>query len=285
MTYANPDALVSPEWLQAHLGMPDLRIVDASWFLPTEGRTAESEYEKCHIPGAVFFDIDRIADRNTTLPHMVPSPVAFSSACRELGLGDGLKIVIYDRAGGGCAAARAWWMFRLFGHKDVAVLDGGLGAWLAEERPVDDLPRPPGRRHFTPRMNSTLLRDAAAVHANIGSKAEQLVDARAADRFGGSVPEPRPVPRTGHIPGSLNLPFPELMDPETKRMKDADGIRATFDRAGVDLSKPIIATCGSGVTACFLALGAFLVGKEDVAVYDGSWTEWAEISTYPVERS
>jgi thiosulfate/3-mercaptopyruvate sulfurtransferase len=280
--YANPASLVSTAWLAERLTSPDIRVVDATYYLPVQGKNARAEYEARHIPGAVFFDIDEIADTSLPLPHMLPSPEKFSARMRKLGLGDGNKIVIYD-AHGMMSAARVWWTFRVFGHRDVAVLDGGLPKWIAEGRPVEDLPPVPRERHLTARFNNLMVRDKEQVRANIASRREQLVDARSAARFQGAEPEPWPGRRSGHIPGSFNLPYTDLLDPATKTFLPADRIRARFESAGVDLKKPIVCSCGSGVTACVLAFALHLIGDENVAVYDGSWSEWGLPGDTPVE--
>jgi len=280
--YAHPESLVSTAWLAERLDSPDLRVVDGTYYLPVQGRNARAEYNSCHIPGAVFFDIDEIADTTSPLPHMLPSPEKFSSRVRKLGLGDGNRIVIYDQHGL-MSAARVWWSFRVFGHRDVAVLDGGLPKWLREGRPIEDLPPMPRERHLTARFNNLMVRDKAQVRANIASRREQLVDARSAARFKGAEPEPWPGRRSGHIPGSLNLPFTDLLDPKEKTLLPADAIEARFKAAGLDLSKPTVCSCGSGVTAAVLAFALHLIGHEDVALYDGSWTEWGLPGDTPVE--
>lgn len=276
-------ALVSTQWLAERLTAPDIRIVDASHYVPTVQRDAREEYDECHIPGAVFFDIDQIKDVASPYPHMLPPPEVFSSKVRKLGLGDGNHIVVYDGNGGASAAARVWWMFRVFGTSNVSVLDGGMPKWLREGRPTDDMPPIPRERHFTARVDTTLVRTAEDVLKEAESGRAQVVDARSAGRFRGEDPEPRAVSRQGHIPGSLSLPFLDLMDPRELTMKHPAEIEKTFADAGIDLSKPVTASCGSGVTACVIALGAYLVGKKDVAVYDGSWAEWAERHEFPVE--
>jgi thiosulfate/3-mercaptopyruvate sulfurtransferase len=282
MNYANPDALVSTEWLAEHLAAPDVHVVDGSWYLPAMNRDAKAEYAEAHIPGAVYFDIDEIADTDNPLPHMLPSPEKFSSRVRKLGLGDGVRIVVYDGMGL-FSAARVWWMFRYFGHDDVAVLDGGLPKWRAEGRPLESLNPMPRDRHFTARVNGLLVRDFDQVKANIGSGREQVLDARSAGRFTGSEPEPRAGLRSGRIPGSLNLPFNELVDADAGTMKPADALRQAYEAAGVNFSRPVITSCGSGVTASALTLGLYLLGHRDVSVYDGSWTEWGGREDAPIE--
>lgn len=282
MSYANPQSLVSTEWLARHLTAPDVRVVDASWYMPQLGRDPKAEFRAEHIPGAVHFDIDDIADTDSDLPHMLPSPEKFSSRCRRLGLGDGVRIVVYD--GGGCtAAARAWWMFRVFGHDDVSVLDGGLPKWKAEGRPLDSLPDLPRERHLSARFNSFLVRDLDQMKANVNRNREQVVDARAEGRFRGTEPEPREGLRSGHIPHSLNLPYQRLFR-DDGTFREGPELRAAFEDAGVDLKQPVVTTCGSGVTACVLALGLHLVGHRQTSVYDGSWTEWGGREDTPVSR-
>jgi len=281
MAYTNPEALVSTEWLAEHLNAPDVRVVDASWYMPAEKRDPASEFAERHIPGAVYFDIDEIADTDNPLPHMLPSIEKFASRMRKLGLGDGNRIVIYD-GGMMMAASRAWWMLRLFGHDDVAVLDGGMTKWAAEGRKVGDLPTPPRERHFTARQDTTKVRNVEQMIANLDSAADQVVDARSRARFDATAPEPREGLRGGHIPGSVCLPF-NLLLTEDKTMKAAEDISAAFTGAGLDLKKPIVATCGSGVSASFLALALHLIGHRRTAVYDGSWTEWGGREDLPAE--
>ncbi len=280
--YAHPGNIVSTAWLAEHLADPDLRVVDASYYLPMQNRDARAEYEARHIPDAVFFDVDEFADTDSPLPHMLPSPEKFASRVRKLGLGDGNRIVVYDSQGL-FSAPRVWWMFRAFGHKDVAVLDGGLPKWIAEGRPLDDKRPLPRERHFTARFDHSQVRDKAQMLANLRDRREQVVDARAAGRFHAREPEVWPGRRGGHIPGSRNLPYTDLLDPADKTLLPAEALVARFRAAGIDLAKPVVTTCGSGMTAAVLALALTLIGHRDVALYDGSWAEWGLPGTTPVE--
>lgn len=281
MPYANPDALVSSEWLAAHLDAPDLRVVDGSFTLPGVTPTARELYRTHHIPGAVFFDIDDIADEKSGLPHMLPSAEKFAQRMRKLGLGDGHKIVVYDSTGLN-SAARPWWMLRVFGHRDVAILDGGLPKWQAEGRKLTDQLPTPRERHFTARLNTLLLRDKAQLLDNLKTGREQVLDARPRGRFAGTAEEPRAGLRKGHIPGSLNLPYDELVDPKARTVLPAEQLAQRFAAAGLARGKPVVTSCGSGVTACALAFGLHLLGWPDAAVYDGSWSEWGLPGDTPV---
>ncbi|OOY14902.1 3-mercaptopyruvate sulfurtransferase [Thioclava sp. DLFJ4-1] len=268
----DPKTLVSTDWLAAHLKDPDLRILDASWFLPQMERDAKATYDAKHIPGARFFDIDDIADNRSDLPHMAPPPEKFISRMRAMGVGDGHQVVIYDQHSV-FSAPRVWWTFRLMGKTDVAVLDGGLPKWEAEGRPLEDMPPMVRDRHMTVQRHPGLVKDVTQVaHASkLGD--HEIIDARPNDRFLGNGTEPRPGLRSGHIPGSRNLPFGELLTPEGT-FKSPEEIKALFEAAGVDLSKPAITTCGSGVSAAILSLALELIGKSDWSLYDGSWSEW-----------
>jgi thiosulfate/3-mercaptopyruvate sulfurtransferase len=274
--------LVSTEWLAKRLGEPDLRVVDGTWHMPQLRRDARAEFVAAHIPGAVFFDIDGISDHTTALPHMLPTAAAFAEAVGALGIGRDDRVVVYD-VRGVVSAARVWWTFRAFGHDRVAVLDGGLRAWMAEGRPTEAGEPSPAPRRFRAALRPELVRDLDAMRANLGSRREQVVDARSRGRFEGTEPEPRSGLRGGHIPGSLSLPYETLYRPDGTLLPP-DGLRAAFDAAGVDLGKPVTTTCGSGITASVLALALHVVGRPDAAVYDGSWTEWGGRNDTPVER-
>lgn len=267
------DDIVSTEWLAAHIGSPDIAIIDASWHLPTANRDPRAEFREGHIPGAQFFDIDDISDTESPLPHMLPSPEKFSSRMRKLGIGDGKRVIAYDAAGL-FSAARAWWMFKVFGHDDVAILDGGLLKWKSEGRPLDDGPAlKPQERHFTARYQSMMVRDMSEVAEAIKAGSAQVVDARSAPRFRGEEAEPRPHVRAGHMPGAYNVHYASLLKGDGT-LKSADEIAAIFAAAGVDITKPVITSCGSGVTAAILSLGLTMLGSRQHALYDGSWTEW-----------
>lgn len=276
----DPKTLVSTNWLAQHLKNPDLRILDASWHMPAEQRDAKAEYDAEHIPGARFFDIDDISDARSDLPHMVPPVEKFMSRMRAMGVGDGHQVVVYDSKGL-FSAARVWWLFKLMGQENIAVLDGGLPKWKAEGRETEDMPPVIRDRHMTVRVNNRLVRDVTQVSAAAKLKSHSIIDARSAPRFRGEEPDPREGLRAGHIPGSYNVPFGTLLA-EDGTMKDTDVLRSVFEDARVDLSKPAITTCGSGVTAAVLALALERIGKADYALYDGSWAEWGQFPTMPV---
>jgi thiosulfate/3-mercaptopyruvate sulfurtransferase len=272
--------LVTTEWLASELGKTDIRVIDATMFLAAHGRNARSEFEAAHIPGAVFFDIDEVSDTSSPLPHMLPPPEKFASRMQALGLGDGSRIIVYDNSPLK-SAARVWWMLTLFGAHEVAILDGGFAKWQAEGRAVESGKPIVRHRHFTVWADKSLVRDQKQMTENLRTKAEQVIDARSAGRFAGTEPEPRASLRGGHIPGSKNLPFDQLFN-EDGTYKPLPALQAAFDGAGIDLDKPLIATCGSGVTSAVLAFAAALLGHGKVAIYDGSWSEWGASATNPV---
>lgn len=275
------ESLVSAQWLADEMGASDLRIVDASYHLPAAGRDAVAEYEAAHIPGAVFMNLAELVDSSSPVENTLPSPAKFASRMQTLGLGDGSRIVLYDDSAVK-TAARAWFMLKLFGANHVAILDGGLAKWKAEGRPLASGIQRLRERHFTAWSEEKRQRSKAEVLANVASGAEQLLDARSAARFSGAEADPRPGIAGGHIPGSLNLPYGDLFNPDGT-YKDKAGLTAAFGTAGVDLSRPVVTSCGSGVTACVLAFGMHLLGKDDVALYDGSWTEWGADPEMPKE--
>jgi thiosulfate/3-mercaptopyruvate sulfurtransferase len=266
------ELLVSTDWLANEIGASDLRVVDATWFMPDAGRNAQAEYEGGHIPSAVFMDLEELADANSSLPNTLPPPEKFASRMQSLGLGDGSRIVVYDDSPFK-SAARAWWMLTLFGAHDVAILDGGIAKWKAEGRPLETGKPTLRHRHFTVWKDDKAVRSKADMLANLHSKDASIVDARGAGRFTGEEAEPRPEMASGHIPGSRNLPFSQLFNADGTWKRGAELTQA-FTDAGVDLNTPMITTCGSGMTAAVVLFGARMTGKTDVALYDGSWSEW-----------
>lgn len=272
MLKSDPKTLVSTDWLNQSLEDPKTKIIDASWYLPAMGRDPRAEYQDQHIPGAVFFDIDAISDADSDLPHMVPPLELFVSRVREMGIGDMDQVVVYDGAGL-FSAARVWWLFRIMGHQNIAVLDGGLPKWLTEGRPVTGDAPPPTRSHLTVNFNPHLVKSRDQVAESSHSGSSQIVDARAGARFRGEQPEPRPGMRPGHIPGSRNVFFQDLLNAD-HTMKRNEDLRSIFEAAGVDLARPITTSCGSGVTAAVLSLALERLGHPDHSLYDGSWSEW-----------
>lgn len=277
--------LVSADWLAARLGDPSLAILDASWYLPSAGRDPEAEFRAAHIPGAQRFDIDSVRDTATPLPHMLPTPERFAAVLEELGIGPAHHVIVYDGSGTNLSAARVWWMFRVFGHARVSVLDGGFSGWAGATRPVQrTVTRRPRTGYPVPTRVAGLVADRERVAAVVaGTDPARLVDARSPERFNGEVDEPRPGLRRGHIPGSANLPYAVLTNPETGHLFEAATLREMFLATGLDPERPIIATCGSGVSACSIALAQEVIRASDpehagppVAVYDGSWAEWGQ---------
>jgi thiosulfate/3-mercaptopyruvate sulfurtransferase len=266
------ELLVSTEWLAKEIGASDLRIVDATWLMPGGERDAAAEFVDGHIPGAVYMDLGEISDTNNSLPNMLPPPEKFASRMQSLGLGDGSRVVVYDDSPFR-TAARAWWMFMLFGAHDVAILDGGLAKWKAEGRALESGKPTMRHRHFTVWQDNNNIRTKSDMLANLDDQTATVVDARGSGRFTGDEKEPRPDMASGHIPGSLNLPYGNLFNPDGT-WKQGGELKQAFAEAGIDLDKPMITTCGSGVTAAVVLFAARLLGKKDISLYDGSWSEW-----------
>lgn len=274
--------LVETNWLQDNLKNDEIAIVDATWYLPNVDATGMQDYENGHIPGAVFWDIDRIADVDTALPHMLPGAIAFEGHMRDLGIANSHHVVVYDNVRM-MTAPRVWWMLRAFGHENVSVLNGGLLKWNAEKRATTRKFPEPKSVEFKAVLNPEMVSSLERVLGTLDSMEEQVLDARSAGRFCGKDAEPRPDCRSGHIPGSLNLPFNELIDPTTGLFHPVEQLRLRFQQAGIEADRPVITSCGSGVTACVLSLALSLTGREDVSIYDGSWTEWGGRMDTPVE--
>ena len=278
---SSTDPLVSTEWLAAHLGDPKVKVIDASFKMPGVLPLPVDDYLAAHIPGAVFFDVDAVSDHSVSLPHMYPDADQFARDVAALGISSDDTVVAYD-AGGWVAAPRAWWMFLSYGHANVKVLDGGLKKWKAEGRAIETGKSSPKPGTFSATLDKSYIRSKAQVVANLDSRKEQLIDARAANRFEGSVPEPRAGIRSGHIPASRNLPYNLLFDAATGTMKPLEELRAAFTGTGLDLDKPIVTTCGSGVSAAVLTLALYRLGVRGSALYDGSWSEWGQPDGPPV---
>jgi thiosulfate/3-mercaptopyruvate sulfurtransferase len=281
LAFAHPQSLVSTEWLAAHLTDPGLKLVDATYKMPGVTPTAAESYASGHIAGGVFFDIDAISDKTSSLPHMLPAPAQFAAQVGTLGIGNQTLVILYDSTGL-IGAARAWWMFRVFGHDDVAILNGGLPAWLAQGLEVTTEVPPVTPARFEPHFRSQLVRSRDAMLGNLGTQIEQVLDARSGARFRGEAAEPWPGRRSGRIPGSFNLDHSLLIDPAAKQWRSAAEVRDLVDRANIDTKRPIVTSCGSGITACVLAFALHLIGVDEVAVYDGSWAEWGLPGELPV---
>jgi thiosulfate/3-mercaptopyruvate sulfurtransferase len=281
MTYANPEALVSTEWLATHLSDPGVRILDCTWHHASTNLDGRTQYRGRHLPGSVHFDIDHLADKSNPLPHMLPSAADFAKKVGLLGIGDGDTVVVYDRLYGGAAAARVWWMFRVFGHDKVAMLNGGYGKWTKEKQPTDMTPVRPEPRSFSATYNPALVRSLAEMRENLVTAAAQVVDARGPAKFEGTQEDVFPFKKLGHIPNATNIPWADLIDPETGEFIAANALAARFAAAGIDLDRPIVTTCASGIISCAAALGLYLLGHKDVAVYDGSWAEWGLVEDTP----
>lgn len=283
MNNAAVPPLVSTDWLNGRMGLGNVRVLDGSWYLPAQKRNAREEYEQTHIQGAAFFDIDAIADTTSTLPHMLPRPEAFAKAVGALGISNADTVVVYDGAGI-FSAPRVWWTFRVFGHDNVAVLDGGLPKWRREGRPTESGPPKCRTVPFTASYRPELVRDYAAMLHNLQSQEAQVLDARSEGRFRGTEPEPRPGLKSGHIPGSRSLPFQALIDGDSGTMKSPEELEKIFVAAGISPNTEVVMSCGSGLTAAILAFGLYLTGHVDAAVYDGSWSDWGARNNAPVER-
>lgn len=280
-----PGSLLATDWLARHLTDPDLRILDCTWHHPSTNLDGRNQYRGRHLPGAVHFDIDHIADPTSDLPHMLPSAADFAKKVGLLGVGTGDRVIVYDRLFGASAAARVWWMFRVFGYDNVALLDGGFTKWIGEKHPTEMSPVRPQARTFSASHHVRFVRDFAQVNANVASGMEQLVDGRGPTKFDGTQADVFPFTRLGHIPGAVNVPWADLVDPKTGVLLPREALASRFQAAGVDLARPIVVTCASGMTSCLLALALDVLGCDDVAVYDGSWAEWERYSDTPAEAA
>lgn len=281
MTSPYTEALVSTEWLAAHLSDPGLKILDCTWHHPSTNLDGRTQYRGRHLPGAVHFDIDHIADQSNPLPHMLPNAADFANKVGLIGVGDGDQIIVYDRLCGGSAAARVWWMFRAFGYDKVALLDGGFGKWTKEKLPNEMSAVRIERKCFTAAFNPALVRGIDDIRANLETSTEQLIDARGPAKFAGTQEDVFPFKKLGHIPGSANIPWGDLIDQETGTFLARDALAARFAAAGIDLGRPVITTCASGITSCVVALALYLLGHKTAAVYDGSWAEWGMAEDTP----
>ncbi|MDD2876955.1 MAG: sulfurtransferase [Acidiphilium sp.] len=285
MTPQYNDALVSTAWLAAHLTDPDLRILDCTWHHVSTHLDGRTQYRGRHLPGSVHFDIDHIADKTNPLPHMLPKPTEFADKVGLLGIGSGDRIVVYDRMCGGAAAARVWWMFRSFGHDNVAMLDGGYGKWTKEELPTEMTAVRPDPRKFTATFTPSLVRTLTQMKTTVTGGAEQLIDARGPAKFDGTQADVFPYKKLGHMPNAVNISWGDLIHPETGALLPPDELQSRFRRAGISLQRPIVTTCASGLTSCVVALALYILGHRDVAVYDGSWAEWGLLDDGPAQAT
>lgn len=274
MTFANPEALVSTEWLAEHLSDPDVRILDCTWHHASTNLDGRTQYRGRHLPGSVHFDIDHVADKSNPLPHMLPNAADFAKKVGLLGIGDGNRVIVYDRLCGGAAAARVWWMFRVFGHDNVVLLDGGYGKWIKEKLPADMSMVRPEPRSFSATYNSALVRTLGEMRDNLATGAAQVIDGRGPGKFNGTQEDVFPFKKLGHIPNAINIPWADLIHPDTGEFLTPDALAARFAAATIDLERPIVTTCASGITSCVVALALYLLGHKTAAVYDGSWAEW-----------
>lgn len=274
-------ALVSTEWLASRLSEPDIRILDCTWHHPSTNLDGRNQYRGRHLPGSVHFDIDHVADPTADLPHMLPSAADFAKKVGLLGVGTGDRVIVYDRLYGGSAAARAWWMFRVFGYDNVALLDGGFGKWIADKLPTEMSPVRPEPRSFTATYSPELVRDLRQMKDNLRSGGEQVVDARGPGKFDGTQEDVFPFKKIGHIPNAVNVPWADLVHPETGVLLEPEALKARFAAAGIGLAKPIVVTCASGVTSCMVTLALYVLGHTNAAVFDGSWAEWERSEDAP----
>jgi thiosulfate/3-mercaptopyruvate sulfurtransferase len=281
MTVADSEALVSTEWLATHLSDPGLKILDCAWYHASTNLDGRTQFRGRHLPGAVHFGIDHVADQSNPLPHMLPSPADFSKKVRLLGVGDGDRIVVYDRLSGGAAAARVWWMFRVFGYTNIAMLDGGFGKWIKEKLPAEMAAVRPEPKCFAAAFNPALVRTLSEMKANLATGAEQVIDARGPGKFDGTQEDVFPFKKLGHIPNAVNVPWADLIHPETGAFLAPDALAARFAAAGINLDRPIVTTCASGITSCVVALGLYVLGHKTAAAYDGSWAEWESAEDTP----
>ena len=281
MTFANPEALVPTEWLAEHLSDPDVRVLDCTWHHPSTNLDGRTQYRGRHLAGSVHFDIDHFADKTNPLPHMLPTAADFANRAGLLGISNSDHVVVYDRLCGGSAAARAWWLFRVFGHDRVSLLDGGFGKWAKEKRPAEMSPVRPEPKKFSATLNPALVRNLDDMIANLATAAEQVIDARGPAKFAGTQEDPFPVKKQGHIPNAINIPWADLVDAESGAFIAPEALAARFVAAGIDLQRPIVTTCASGITSCVVTLGLYLLGHSTAAVYDGSWAEWGQADDTP----